>query len=155
MTKNSAISLIISLLVVFGISTINRIFRPDKWYQALSKPEWIPPSWLFGVVWPILYLFMGISLWLLWKSDHHPLKKLALSCFFLQLLFNGVWSYLFFGIHKIGFAFMDIVLLGLTILLTIFFSWPVCRMAGTFLTPYLLWISFASILNFAIWRLNK
>lgn len=155
MTKNSAITFIISLVVVFGASAINRFFRPGTWYQGLSKPIWNPPSWVFGVVWPLLYLSMAVALWLLWESQDHPIKRWALYAFFIQLLLNSLWSMLFFGMKQIGWAFLDILLLGIAILATLFLAWPVNRLSSYLLTPYFLWINFAAVLNFVIWRLNK
>ena len=102
----------------------------------------------------LLYVLMGISLWLLWRANPDSWKNIALIFFLTQLTFNALWSYLFFGSKQIGFALADIFLLGFTILLTIIFSWPVSKLASGLLMPYFLWILFASVLNFVIWRLN-
>lgn len=127
----------------------------NEWFDKLNKPSWNPPAWLFAPVWTTLYLLMGISLWLVWKSNKKPVfKKSALRYFGLQLLFNFFWSIIFFRFQSPGWAFADIILLFLLIVITIFQFAPIAKLASWLLVPYICWVSFASCLNFAIWKLN-
>lgn len=123
------------------------------WYRTLSKPKLNPPSWVFGPVWTTLYALMGVSVWLIWKSA--PLSNIALCIFALQLALNAAWSYIFFGMKRVGLALVDIVLLWLSIVLTIVVFIPISALATWLLAPYLVWVSFASYLNYSIWKLNR
>ena len=118
------------------------------WYQTLVKPGFSPPNFLFGPVWTLLYFLMGISLYLVW------IRTGNLKWFWLQLILNSLWSFLFFGLKSPGLAFVEIVFLWLAILMTIKSFIKVHRPAAYLLYPYLTWVSFAAILNFAIWILN-
>lgn len=125
------------------------------WYQSIVKPSFTPPNWIFAPVWTMLYVLMGISLFLVWnKGLEKPGVKLALLFFFLQLALNILWSFLFFGLHSPLFAFIEIVFLWPAILVTILIFLPISKGAGYLLIPYLLWVSFAAVLNFSLWRLN-
>ena len=123
------------------------------WYAALVKPALNPPGWVFGPVWAVLYLLMGISLWLVWESGSAHRNK-ALWLFAAQLLLNAVWTPVFFGANSIGGALAILVLLWAAIVLTIFIFTKVSRPAAWLLVPYILWVSFALYLNFSIWTLN-
>ena len=127
---------------------------PGDWYATLRKPSWNPPNWIFGPVWTALYTIMAIAAWLVWKRGGFPGQRLALSLFLAQLLFNALWSPLFFGLRHPGLAFADIVLLWLALLGTVAAFWRARPIAGALLLPYLAWVTFASALNFALWRLN-
>ena len=118
------------------------------WYLLLNKPFFNPPSWIFAPVWTFLFLLMGFSLYLVWN------KKNNLFWFWVQLLLNILWSYLFFGLQSPALAFYEIILLWITIVITISKFWKYNKIASYLLLPYLFWVSFASILNFAICRLN-
>jgi tryptophan-rich sensory protein len=125
------------------------------WYKTVAKPSFSPPNAVFGPVWITLYLMMSISLFLVWRQwGAAKGVRPALIIFFVQLALNTLWSVLFFGLHQPGWAFLEIVVLWLFILLTMIVFWRLSRAAGLLLLPYLLWVSFASALNFAIWRLN-
>ena len=125
------------------------------WYKTVAKPSFNPPNAIFGPVWLSLYLMMSISLFLVWRQwGAAKGVRPALIIFFVQLALNTLWSVLFFGLHQPGWAFLEIVVLWLFILLTMIVFWRLSRAAGLLLLPYLLWVSFASALNFAIWRLN-
>lgn len=121
------------------------------WYLKLAKPTWAPPGWLFGPVWSVLYVTIAIAAWGLWRrqgwSGWHAL-------WFLQLFLNAAWSPIFFGLREPGWALAEIVLLWLSILATILGFASAVRWTGWILVPYLLWVSFATALNFALWRLN-
>ncbi len=126
------------------------------WFDSLVKPEWNPPSSVFGPVWTILYLLMGISLWLVWKSNApEPQKKQAMWLFAFQLFLNFWWSMIFFKFHAIGLAFAEIIMMWVLILFTIIYFSKISKPAAWLLVPYIAWVSFASILNYAIWMLNK
>jgi tryptophan-rich sensory protein len=127
---------------------------PD-WYKNLAKPAFTPPSWVFGPAWITLYLMMGIALFLVWRKGlAAPGVKAALILFLVQLALNSLWSVLFFGLHQPFWAFTEIVVLWVFILLALIAFWRISLPAGLLLLPYLLWVAFASALNFAIWRLN-
>ena len=153
---NNFLKLIISIKVceLAGIlGSFFTIFAIPSWYATLAKPALNPPGWLFGHVWITLYLLMGISLWLIWKSDS-PEKKKALWLFFAQLILNAIWSPVFFGGQSIGGALAIIVLLWAAIVLTILVFTKISKVAAWLLIPYILWVSFAVYLNFAIWIIN-
>jgi translocator protein len=124
----------------------------DTWYARLAKPSWTPPGSLFGPVWTALYLAMAVAAWLV--SRKAGLTSPPIRWFVLQLALNAAWSWLFFGLRRPDIAFVDIVLLWSAILATMIAFRPWSMTAFLLLTPYLAWVSFATALNFAIWRLN-
>ena len=124
------------------------------WYKTLRKPFFTPPNWIFSPVWISLFILMGISLFMVWRKQDHPRFKTALIFFFVQLILNVLWSAAFFGIRSPLLGFVDIVLLWVAILLTIQYFLKVSWMAGLLLLPYILWVSFAVVLNFSLWILN-
>lgn len=149
---------IIGLLVWIVVCSLAGIFgaqfEPGTWYAMLQKPAWTPPNWVFPVVWPILYIMMGIAAWLMWKMKDISLSSTEFTWFFVQLILNALWSWIFFGMNLIATGLAEILLLWIAILFTIFLFWSRNRIAGLLLVPYLLWVSYASALNFAIWQLN-
>jgi translocator protein len=151
----SALALAGWLGLTFAAATMGGFFLPGEWYSRLQKPPWNPPSWIFGPVWTVLYTTMAIAAWLVWKRGGFATQRVALAFFSLQLLLNALWSPLFFGLHLPGLAFVDLVLLWLTLLATVSAFWKAHRLAGAMLLPYLAWVTFAGALNFAIWRLNR
>jgi tryptophan-rich sensory protein len=124
------------------------------WYATLAKPAWTPPSWVFGPVWTALYIMMGVAAWLVWRKGGVAAAALPLGLFLLQLALNVAWSPLFFGLHRPDLAFLDIVLLWFAILAALLAFRGVNPTAAWLLLPYLLWVTYASALNFAIWRMN-
>ena len=127
----------------------------DSWYASINKPFFNPPGWIFGPVWITLYTLMGIAAYLVWlKWGDSSLARGALIFFFVHLAFNSLWSILFFGLQNPGWALIEIIFLWLMILSLVVLFWQIDKRASYLLIPYLLWVSFASILNFAIWRLN-
>lgn len=124
-----------------------------SWYAYLAKPELAPPNWVFGPVWTTLYVLMGIAAFLVWRTQD-PGKRTALIAFFLQLVLNALWSIVFFGLRSPGAALIEIALLWIAILITLVLFIRISRPAGLLLIPYLMWVSFASYLNYAIWSLN-
>ena len=125
-----------------------------SWYASLHKPAWNPPAWLFGPVWSILYLLMAVSAWLVWRQRGRPQCRPAITIFAVQLLLNAAWTSLFFALQSPAAAMADISLLWLAILATIGAFLRIRPLAALLLLPYLLWVSFACMLNLAIWRLN-
>ena len=130
------------------------IIRPGEWYRALAKPSWRPPNWLFGPVWLVLYISIAVSGWLVWRHAGPEVAGVALVIYGLQLVLNGLWSVIFFGLHRPGLAFAEILCLLLTILATIVAFHPLHPIAAYLLIPYALWVGFAALLNYSIWRLN-
>ena len=124
------------------------------WYQTLLKPRWTPPDWVFGPVWTALYFMMAISAWLLWRRSDWVANRAALGWFGIQLTLNVCWSALFFGMLSPGLAVFEVVLLWISIAVTAVLFGRRSVAAGILLVPYLLWTSFAAVLNFAIWRMN-
>lgn len=150
--------LIISIVICQLAGVIGAIFTMDSiptWYATLNKPSFNPPNWVFGPVWTLLYLMMGISLFIIWKEDlKNKNVKSAFIIFMIQLLLNIVWSIVFFGMQSIPGGLGIIVLLWIMILFTILKFMKISRMAGILLIPYLLWVSFATFLNFSFFKLN-
>ncbi|MCX8118388.1 MAG: tryptophan-rich sensory protein [Desulfobacterota bacterium] len=125
------------------------------WYEALKKPPFTPPNWVFTPVWIGLFVMMGISLFLVWQRKDHPRARAGLVFFFVQLGFNTLWSIAFFGLRSPLLGLIDILLLWPAILLTIYLFFQVSRWAGFLLLPYHLWVSFAAVLNYALYILNR
>lgn len=147
------VSLFITLAVggIAGFATAASI---DTWYSFLNKPSFNPPDWLFAPVWTVLYILMGVALYLIWKLPASAQRNSAMAVFFTQLLLNFLWSLIFFNMHRTGLALTDIVVLLLLIIATILCFKPLSKTAAWLLVPYLLWVSFATVLNYAIWHLN-
>lgn len=129
-------------------------FRPGEWYAALEKPGWTPPDWVFPVVWTTLYLLMGVAAWQVWWRSGWRVARATLTLFLTQLVLNGLWSWLFFGLHRPGWALLDLALLWLVLLATTVAFWRQSRLAGALLIPYLLWVSYAATLNVGVWLMN-
>jgi benzodiazapine receptor len=144
------------LLVSFIAAVIGGAasFQASAFYARLVRPEWAPPSWLFGPVWTVLYAVMGIAAWLVWRVGGFRAAKPALALFLVQLVLNALWSWLFFGWHLGALAFTDIVLLWVLIIATQIAFWRISPLAGALLVPYLLWVSFAVALNYSVGQLN-
>lgn len=127
-----------------------------NWYMYLNKASFNPPNWVFGPVWLTLYTLMGIAAYLVWKKRKTNKKaKFALNIFIFQLIFNLLWSIVFFGAHQIFFGLIIIIILWLSILITIVKFWQVSKAAALLLLPYLLWVSIATSLNYFVFILNR
>lgn len=125
------------------------------WYNTLNKPFFNPPAWIFGPVWTLLYIMMGIALFLVWRKETQRQKKRKALLFFgLQLVLNAIWSPLFFGLRSPALGLIIIVFLWISILLTIINFYKLSKTATGLLVPYFVWVSFAAVLNFSIWQLN-
>lgn len=152
----SVFKLIISIalpLLVGGIAGFFTSSSVQGWYASLQKPSFNPPSSVFGPTWTILYVLMGIAFFLIWRSES-VYKRRAIIFYFIQLLFNFAWSFIFFYAQQPGWAFVEIIILWLLILATIYNFFKISTLAGWLLVPYICWVTFASVLNFAIWKLN-
>lgn len=144
--------LIFSIILAQSAGAIGTVFTISSiptWYALLNKPSFSPPNWLFGPVWTILYTLIGISLYLIWTS-----KKGSVKLFLFHLFLNTIWSPIFFGVKNLGLAFVVIILMDITLIKIIKNFYKVNKRAAYLLVPYLLWISFASLLNFSLWQLN-
>jgi tryptophan-rich sensory protein len=146
------IRLIISILIAQSAGAVGSLFTVralPEWYASLRKPWFNPPGWIFGPVWGVLYTLMGIALFLIWRTGlKGRQEKLAVLIFAVQLALNALWSVIFFGARSIPAAMVEIILLWLAILATIISFAKISRMAAWLLSPYLLWVSFAAVLNF-------
>lgn len=134
--------------VIGSVFTVSAI---SGWYATLAKPDLRPPNWVFGPVWTTLYALMGIAAYLVWSKRHGQ----ALRIFGVQLVLNATWSIVFFGLQSPGWALVNIVALWLAIVWTIKVFYRISKPAAYLLVPYLLWVSFASYLNYSIWILNR
>lgn len=128
---------------------------PGEWYATLKKPSWNPPDWIFGPVWSALYTMMAVAAWLVWQRGGFVAQRRPLALFLAQLGLNALWTPLFFGLHRPGLAFAEIVLLWVAIAATLAAFRRVNQAAAWLLAPYLVWVSFAAVLNFEMWRLNR
>lgn len=147
--------LIFSLIITQLAGIIGSLFTSiGNWYDNLIKPSFNPPNWVFGPVWTLLYLLMGISLYLILASKTSKNRKMGLYLFFTQLILNSLWSILFFGLKNPLFSFIELIILWFAILFTIIYFYKVNKKASYLLIPYLLWVTFAAILNLSIVILN-
>jgi len=153
-TSSQILALVGWLCLSFAAAGFGSQFIPGEWYRTLEKPSWTPPGYLFGPVWTFLYACMGVAAWLVWKRFGFAGARLALALFMGQLVLNVMWSWIFFGLHRPGLAFLEIFLLWVMIMATMIAFWRKHTRAGVLLLPYLLWVSFAAVLNYSIWRLN-
>lgn len=142
------------LALCLAAGVVGSQFQPGDWYEEIVKPTWTPPSWVFGPVWTVLYVLMAIAAWDVWRRFGFEEAPWALGFFFIQLVLNGAWSWFFFGLQDLALALGEIVVLwaALTVTMLLFFRASV--LAGWLLVPYLAWVTFAAVLNFAIWLLN-
>lgn len=145
---------IILPLSLGGLSGLSTVAGINTWYIYLNKPFFNPPNYLFGPVWTVLYLLMGISFYLILESTQKEALKKAIFIFSLQLFLNFCWSFLFFFFHQVGLALIEIIVIWLSIVAMIRVFYTVNKTAALLQFPYLLWVSFATALNAAIWVLN-
>jgi translocator protein len=149
-----SLALVISIAICFSVAALGGLATAPNvptWYAELNKPTWTPPGWLFGPVWSALYLCMAIAAWLVWRRGG---SSVPLFLFGAQLALNAAWSWIFFSFHNPGMALTELMLLWIAITATTVAFWRRSAWAGVLFVPYLAWVSFAGVLNFAIWRLN-
>lgn len=143
----------LSVGVVAGLFTATGV---NGWYRTIEKPGWNPPDGVFAPVWTALYILMGLALYLVWRQDAPAeMRRRAIVFWAIQLVLNGLWSFLFFNVHNVGLALVEIGILWLAILITIFLFARISKAAAWLLVPYISWVTFATILTYAIWQLNK
>ncbi len=142
--------LLLFLLIVAGVSFSGAQFRPGEWYLQLAKPDWTPPNWVFPIVWSILYLMIAVAGWLIFAGPD-TLPKMLWA---MQMFLNWLWSWLFFGLHLIGFALIDILVLFACIFMLLWVARKTDRAAVWLMTPYLIWVGYAAALNLSIYLSN-
>jgi translocator protein len=151
--------LIVSLiapLAAGGLGAIATASSIPTWYRTLSKPPWNPPAGVFAPVWTLLYILMGVALFLIWRQGWSaPGVRTAVLLFAAQLVFNLLWSVVFFGLHTTGGGLVIIVILWLLIVATIVAFFRLNAVSGALMLPYIAWVTFASVLNATIWSLNR
>lgn len=150
--------LLLFLAICYGVAFSGAIVSPgmasSDWYNALNKPSWTPPNWLFGPVWSALYTLMGIAMWLVWRKATWVDAPEAYMLFAAQLALNAGWSWLFFYYKALGWATFEIVLLLGAIIATIWYFNRISIWAASLLIPYFLWVTYAAILCATIWWIN-
>jgi tryptophan-rich sensory protein len=157
MNKSNVIKLVISLLLPLSVGAVAGMFTSQAvpiWYASLNRPSFNPPNWVFGPVWTSLYILLGISFFLIWKEYPSKERNLAIKIFSIQMLLNFAWSFLFFYFNLIGVAFIEIILLWISIAAMIYLFYKIKPFAAYLNIPYLLWVSFATILNAGYYFLN-
>lgn len=158
MYKTQILKLLISIILPLSLGAIAGMFTAQsvpEWYATLNKPSFNPPDWIFGPVWTSLYILMGISLFLIWKQVASKERNLAILIFFLQLLLNFAWSFIFFYFNMIGIALIEIILLWIGIIIMSVLFYKIKPMAAYINIPYFIWVTFATILNVSYYLLNK
>lgn len=148
-TRFVALAVFAALVVV--AAQFGATFRPGPWYEALAKPSFTPPNAVFPIAWTALYVMIGLAGYFAWKAEG---LGAAVGVWLLQLSLNAAWSYVMFGRHEIGLALAILMALWLAIAAFIALTWRSSRLAALLFVPYLLWVSFAGLLNFELWRLN-
>jgi tryptophan-rich sensory protein len=152
--SSQLVGLVAWLLAAFAAGAVGAVASVDaaSFYSQLSKPSWAPPAWVFGPVWSALYALMGVAAWLVWRSPGP--KGRALGLFGAQLAANALWSWLFFAWHRGALAAFEVLVLLALIMATVAAFWRHSRWAALLMVPYLVWVSFASVLTWAVWRSN-
>lgn len=154
--QNPVLGLVGWLALCFAAAAIGGVAsaQAGPFYAGLVQPSWAPPGWVFGPVWTALYALMGIAAWLVWRSGGFQRNGNALGLFIAQLAVNALWTWMFFAWHQGTYSFGNIMLLWVLIVATMIAFWRVRPLAGALLVPYLAWVSFAAMLNWAMWQLN-
>ncbi len=147
-------TLLLFFAAVAAVAALGAQFTPGAWYSALDKPSWTPPSAIFAPVWTLLYAAMAVAGWRIWRVESAR-RQAAMALFWSQLLLNGLWSWLFFGLHAIGWALLDLAVLWLVVGATTWLFFRLDRWAGMLFIPYFLWSGYALALNAAIWWLAR
>lgn len=158
MNKTHTIKLLVSIILPLSLGAIAGMFSAQsvpEWFSTLNKPSFNPPSWIFGPVWTTLYILMGISLFLVWKQNVSKERNRAMMVFIVQLLLNFVWSFIFFYFNMIGFALIEIILLWINLVIMLVLFYRIKPVAAYINIPYLLWVTFATILNASYYFLNR
>lgn len=157
MNKIQILKLIISIILPLGLGALAGTITPQSdpgWYESINRPSFNPPGWVFGPVWSALYILMGISLYLIWKTDASRNRNQAILIFFIQLLLNFAWSFIFFYFKMIGLALIEIITLWIFIVIMLVKFYKIKPIASYINIPYLLWVTFASVLTASYYLLN-
>jgi len=159
MSNIKYLKLAASIVICLSAGAIGSVFTSSSvggWYRTLAKPSFNPPAWLFAPVWTLLYITMGISLFLVWTSRNAARTRIRIALFFfsIQLLLNFLWSVFFFGLKSPLLGFIDILLLWATIMVTMLSFKKISQLSSCILVPYLLWVTFAAVLNYSILAMN-
>jgi translocator protein len=158
-SKNKTLGLIAAVLICLASGFTGFVATAPSiptWYAGLHKPVFNPPNWIFGPIWTTLFILMGVAAFIVWDKGIKQKKiKLAISVFAVQLILNSLWSFLFFYFHSPFYAFLELILLWCAILWTMILFHKISKIASLLMLPYILWVSFAGVLNFSIFLLNK
>lgn len=157
MKIKNTFKLIVSLALPLSLGVIASLYTAEavpEWYTSLNKPSFNPPSFVFGPVWTILYLLLGFSFYLIWSKPKSKIRTVSMEIYFVQLLLNFAWSFLFFYFHTIGLALVDIIFLMVSIVIMLILFFKINPLASYLNIPYLLWVIFATALNAAYLNLN-
>lgn len=141
------------LAATFGAAATGTLFKPGAWYRTLRKPGWTPPDWLFPIAWTVLYILMATAAWRV-SYTPSPWAIPALAVWSWQIVANALWSPIFFGLRRLGAAMISLSFLWLAVASTVAIFWQVDPVASYMMMPYLVWVSYAGALNFALWRMN-
>lgn len=158
MNKVIILKLFVSLALPLVLGSIAGLYTAEavpNWFETLNRPSFSPPNWVFGPVWTVLYILMGFSLFLIWKQPPGSERNIAIIVFLFQLSLNFGWSFIFFYFNMIGFALIEIIILWIFILIMLVLFHKIKPMAAYINIPYLLWVSFATVLNAGYYILNK
>jgi len=156
--KFKPVAFLINIVITLGIGALGGLATSESvktWYPTLNKPSFNPPNWLFAPVWTSLYILIGIAAYLVWiKRDKIVHFPRVLAIYFIQLILNLCWSFIFFSLHEIGFALFEIIILLIVIVVNAIAFFKIDKWAGYLFIPYILWVSFASFLTYSIFMLN-
>lgn len=154
MDVSQYLALSVFVLVCMATASSGAYFKPDAWYEGIAKPWWNPPKWLFAPAWSVFYALLAVSGWLVWKNAPEGAATMPMVAFGVHCVLNALWSALFFGARRMDWAFYEALALWASVVLLIVLFVPISATAAWLLAPYLLWVSFASFLNFTVWKLN-
>jgi len=158
MNKTLTLKFLISILLPLSLGAIAGMFTSQsvpEWYATLNRPSFNPPNWIFGPVWTTLYILMGISFFLIWKQEASKVRNRAILIFLLQLLLNFAWSFIFFYFNMTGLALVEIILLWISNVMMLVVFYKIKPIASYINIPYLLWVTFATVLNASYYILNR
>jgi len=149
-----SLSLFVFIAACFAAAMTGAFFGPGKWYAALEKPSWVPPNWAFPVVWTLMYGMIAAAGWIVWSVAEPGAATLPLVLWALQLALNALWSPVFFGLKRMDLGMVVVSGMWISIAATIVAFWPISGIAAGLMVPYLVWVSIAAALNYAVWKLN-
>ncbi len=149
-----SLSLFVFIAICFAAAMTGAFFQPGKWYEALEKPPWTPPNWVFPLVWTVLYGMIAAAGWIIWRTAPGDAVTLPIAVWGVQILFNAAWSPVFFGLRRMDLGMVVVTGMWLSILGCIVVFWPISATAALLMVPYLVWVTIASALNWSVWRRN-